>query len=48
MLADGAAAVKKKRAKCGPPTYDLVGGDLCATCPRRDGAAGREGWYYMI
>jgi SulP family sulfate permease len=28
--------------------YDLLGGDLCPTCPRRDEAAGREGWYYMI
>jgi sulfate permease, SulP family len=29
--------------------YDLLGDDLCATCPRRDERAnGKEGWYYMI
>ncbi|HEX5269049.1 MAG TPA: SulP family inorganic anion transporter [Gemmataceae bacterium] len=28
--------------------YDLLGTDLCPTCPRRDEAANREGWYYMI
>jgi SulP family sulfate permease len=28
--------------------YDLLGHDLCATCPRRDDAGGKEGWYYMI
>jgi SulP family sulfate permease len=28
--------------------YDLLGGDVCPTCPRRDEAANREGWYYMI
>ena len=28
--------------------YELLSGDLCPTCPRRDEAAGREGWYYMI
>ncbi len=28
--------------------YDLLGGDVCATCPRRDETANREGWYYMI
>ncbi len=29
--------------------YELLGGDVCATCPRRDEAAGsRESWYYMI
>jgi SulP family sulfate permease len=28
--------------------YDLLGNDVCPTCPRRDDAASREGWYYMI
>lgn len=28
--------------------YDLLGDDVCPTCPRRDDAGGREGWYYMI
>jgi hypothetical protein len=29
--------------------YDLLGNDLCATCPRRNEAAdGKEPWYYMI
>jgi SulP family sulfate permease len=28
--------------------YDLLGGDLCATCPRREEPDNREGWYYMI
>jgi SulP family sulfate permease len=29
--------------------YDLLAGDLCATCPRRDEAMdGKETWYYMI
>jgi SulP family sulfate permease len=28
--------------------YDLLEGDVCPTCPRRDEAAPREGWYYMI
>jgi SulP family sulfate permease len=29
--------------------YDLLAGNLCPTCPRREQpTAGREGWYYMI
>jgi SulP family sulfate permease len=28
--------------------YDLIGRDLCATCPRHDEISGKEGWYYMI
>jgi SulP family sulfate permease len=29
--------------------YDLLGDDLCATCPRRNETAnGKEPWYYMI
>jgi SulP family sulfate permease len=28
--------------------YDLLGGDLCPTCPRREEPDNREGWYYMI
>jgi SulP family sulfate permease len=28
--------------------YDLLGHDVCPTCPRRDDAGSREGWYYMI
>jgi SulP family sulfate permease len=29
--------------------YDLLGNDLCATCPRRNETAnGKEPWYYMI
>jgi SulP family sulfate permease len=29
--------------------YDLLGNDLCATCPRaQEKANGKEGWYYMI
>ena len=28
--------------------YDVLGDDLCPTCPRRDEANNREGWYYMI
>jgi SulP family sulfate permease len=29
--------------------YDLLDGDYCLTCPKRDKPAnGQEGWYYMI
>jgi SulP family sulfate permease len=28
--------------------YDLLGGDICSTCPRRDDMNGREPLYYMI
>jgi hypothetical protein len=29
--------------------YELLGDDLCPTCPRRRDAGGaREDWYYMI
>jgi hypothetical protein len=29
--------------------YDLLGSDLCATCPRRNEMVNRkEPWYYMI
>ncbi|HKI32236.1 MAG TPA: SulP family inorganic anion transporter [Gemmataceae bacterium] len=28
--------------------YELLGSDVCPTCPRRHEAANREGWYYMI
>jgi sulfate permease, SulP family len=28
--------------------YELLGGDVCATCPRRGEEQGKEGWYYMI
>jgi len=28
--------------------YDLLGSDVCPTCPRSEEAVGREGWYYMI
>jgi SulP family sulfate permease len=28
--------------------YELLGADVCATCPRRGEAQGKETWYYMI
>jgi SulP family sulfate permease len=28
--------------------YDVLGDDLCPTCPRREEPDSREGWYYMI
>jgi hypothetical protein len=30
--------------------YELLGGDLCPTCPRRreESGNGKETWYYMI
>jgi SulP family sulfate permease len=28
--------------------YDLLGSDVCATCPRREEGNGKEPWYYMI
>jgi hypothetical protein len=28
--------------------YELLGEDLCATCPRRDELELAKGWYYMI
>jgi SulP family sulfate permease len=28
--------------------YELLAGDVCATCPRREETSGKETWYYMI
>ena len=28
--------------------YDLLGGDVCSICPRREDTGAKEGWYYMI
>jgi SulP family sulfate permease len=43
------AAAGSSTLKAVRRAYELLGDDLCPTCPRRHGADGdRPDWYYMI
>jgi SulP family sulfate permease len=44
----GRDAIQSSTVRAIRRAYDLLGTDLCATCPRRQEAEMEKGWYYMI
>ena len=45
---DGRAQVLSSTLLAVKRAYELLGDDLCSTCPRRQEREMEKGWYYMI